>query len=353
MAPLRVYFLGRRQGFLANAKGPFRRTRIENSRRGEAEAFHESPDLVRTWSIQDADIVYVRNKPQHTTRFMARQIRRRLRRAPGTYVVNPIEAFETIQAKDATFEAWRRMGIACPEHAVWEPELAIDELVERARSFLDRHGEAYLRTNNEEGGKGLCWVAAGTTEAELRGTIEAVRGRALARRASSAKLLAVERIRPAPGHVNRIHRAHVYEDEILSGYALASPRPIVHARDLRVEDTGAFVAANREFAGVVARQELRREILRAARALGCNIGAVEFFVRDGSLVFLELNPMWGGRHCFGDDAFMRHLAEHQTQLSPEIPNVYQWLDFESYYRKLFADIHRHARARLGRESAAA
>lgn len=49
---------------------------------------------------------------------------------------------------------------------------------------------------------------------------------------------------------------------------------------------------------------LEPEILKAVASLGCNLGAIEFFIENNKPIFMELNPMWGGHasiNGFGDD----------------------------------------------------
>ena len=49
---------------------------------------------------------------------------------------------------------------------------------------------------------------------------------------------------------------------------------------------------------------LEPEILKAVASLGCNLGAIEFFIENNKPIFIELNPMWGGH----DELIRQHIS---------------------------------------------
>ena len=66
------------------------------------------------------------------------------------------------------------------------------------------------------------------------------------------------------------------------------------------------------------------QITRESEALGCNIGAVEFFLTNDEPIFLEFNPMWGGNASkvgFGPKELRNYLDENRSTLEKKIPKV--------------------------------
>ena len=86
------------------------------------------------------------------------------------------------------------------------------------------------------------------------------------------------------------------------------------------------------------------EILKAVDSLGCNLGAIEFFIENNKPIFIELNPMWGGHASikgFGDKHMQSYLIDNRVALEERIPNVYNFMDYRPYYKKLYDYIHQH------------
>ena len=80
------------------------------------------------------------------------------------------------------------------------------------------------------------------------------------------------------------------------------------------------------------------------KILGNNIGGVEFFLINNEPCFIELNPMWGGpagRGGFGNIEFKNYINSNKTKLYNQIPNIYDWLDYKNYYKKIYEIINQH------------
>jgi len=108
---------------------------------------------------------------------------------------------------------------------------------------------------------------------------------------------------------------------------------------MRINDAKSFVSANKEFKDIL--PLIKDDLIKAVNVLGCNIGALEFFIVDGQPCFLELNPIWGGhasRGGFGDKEMMKYLDSNKDELITDIPNIYRWLDYKSYYTKMYSII---------------
>jgi hypothetical protein len=116
---------------------------------------------------------------------------------------------------------------------------------------------------------------------------------------------------------------------------------------MRINDAKSFVSANKEFQDIL--PTIKEDLIKAVKVLGCNIGALEFFIIDGRPCFLELNPIWGGhasRGGFGDKEMMEYLDSNKDKLIAEIPNIYRWLDYKSYYTKMYSIIRDYYRDSL-------
>ena len=67
-------------------------------------------------------------------------------------------------------------------------------------------------------------------------------------------------------------------------------------------------------------------------------------MKNNEPVFLELNPMWGGHasiNGFGDNNMQSFLIDKRRNLENRIPNIYNFMDYRLYYKKLYEHIHEH------------
>ena len=142
-----------------------------------------------------------------------------------------------------------------------------------------------------------------------------------------------------PDNLHKLYRVHILFDKILSYYVTTSTRNEFHNIDMRMSDIKPFIRANKEFENSI--PNIKNELINAVKVLGCNIGALEFFIVNEKPCFLELNPIWGGhasRKGFGDAEMMSYINTNKNNLINEIPNIYKWLDYEEYYRRMYSRI---------------
>ena len=93
--------------------------------------------------------------------------------------------------------------------------------------------------------------------------------------------------------------------------------------------------------GKAQKEPADNQIIQAVHSLGCNLGAIEFFVVNNSLYFLELNPIWHGhasREGFGSKEFQNYIMLNKKSLIKKIPNIYNWLDYPEFYRTMYMNI---------------
>ena len=54
--------------------------------------------------------------------------------------------------------------------------------------------------------------------------------------------------------------------------------------------------------------------------------------------------MWGGHasiNGFGDDQMRSYLNDNRGTLEKRIPNIYNFMDYRPYYKRLYELIHQH------------
>lgn len=333
--PTRIAFIGRKQGTDHRRAGQFLGGwTLERPRKGE-EAGLAASGLEKTDDLTGADLVYVRINPERVNRRALKRVRRAEARVPaGTAIINSSTHFERYADKAQCFTRWREAGLPCPRFHIDSPWVPQRRLVDTLSPLLRQYQGLYLRTSNEDSGKGIHYLPADSTASDIKRAIRHLRWRSLTNKVSQSRLMAVEPIdtRTASG-LAHVFRAHVAGDTILGGYALVGPGPVVHARDVSVAHWDAFVQQNATFQDIIQTPELRRQIILACQVLGAQVGAVEFFQTQQGLCFLELNPMWGGHHRFGDEAFMAHLNRNSDL--PELAQVRHWLNATAYYTHLY------------------
>ena len=108
---------------------------------------------------------------------------------------------------------------------------------------------------------------------------------------------------------------------------------------MRIKDVDPFISSNENFKSLI--PDIKDDLIKAVFSLGCNIGALEFFLINKKPYFLELNPIWGGhasRYGFGDEEMMNYIYSNKNILSKKVPNIYQWLDYKSYYAMMYSTI---------------
>ena len=161
------------------------------------------------------------------------------------------------------------------------------------------------------------------------------------RKRSSTRIMAVEYISTHdPDKLIDLYRVHICLGKIISYYAVTSKLNVFHSIDMNYEDLNRFILINENLPSKISKIESK--ILLSAKVLGCNVGAVEFFLINDEPVFLEFNPMWGGNASklgFGPKKFRNHLEKNRSSLESRIPNIYQFTDYQLYYKSLYKGIH--------------
>jgi len=343
----KIYFIGRKQGF---GKRRWRLSHIENRRMDETKGLKAAHDsIIQTRFISSADSIWVRVRPEFTTDKEVERIDRRLKPYRNSKtIINDVAFFHNYDSKDRTFELWKNKGIPCPEFlslSLSEAENNIEATIAKIKKFVDKNGKVFMRTNNETAANGMCLL---DKESSVEFIVEKMQD--LVQRCKNfidtrkdTRIVLVEFIKPdkKDGNID-LYRVHLLLGNILSYYAVTAKLDIFHNCDMDARDLDRFIDLNRSISKIV--EKHKDIILEAAEVLGCNLGAVEFFVKDGRPVFLEFNPMWGGQASkvgFGNAQIQDYLFENREDLIEQIPNIYSFLDYKNYYKTLFESIHNY------------
>ena len=292
MSHPRIYFIGLHQGF---RKKKFRdHYRIERRRRHESEAAVFTGGLRQTFKISEADVIFCRNIPERTSD----QDVERMESKIATYrdsrlVVNDIKSFYAGDLKDESYSLWKGAGLLVPNHIILsDPKLARSQV----ETFQKNFARIILRTNNESGGDGLVIIEPDADEKLITSTLEKLfdRVESAKKNRKHSRVMAVEFVETTTrSGFSEAYRAHVVFDKVLSFYGVGAQKREIHYRDASLEEYGYFVELNLKLHALMDDPLFRKQIIDGVSILGNNLGAIDFLIKDGQPVFLELNPLWG------------------------------------------------------------
>lgn len=341
MKPLKIYFLGRRSGHGLFKFFPWV---VENTRRDELKGLLNAEGISQTGNISSADILFFRNKPEKTSDELITKLKERIQVFQSRcLIINNIHSFYNYDSKNNAFAIWKDENIPVPDFKII-PDVS-EKSIHRIIEFSKKSGKIFLRTNNETGSKGMKLITTENSFEDVRKIVENLFNRVTRNKSFriDSKVMAVEFIdaRVESGHLD-LYRAHVLGDKIISYYVVTSPKDTFHNQDMTMDDLERFININEQF-GIRINDDriFRQKIINAVKVLGCNIGGIEFLLKEGEPVFLEHNPMWGGRASregFGQLPFQAYLVEHKKDLQHRIPLLFKWLDYPVYYQSLYEGI---------------
>lgn len=347
MARTKIHFIGRKQGVGIRR---FRLSHLENRRRYEVHGLRDaSQSIIQTRWIKNADVIWVRVRPEHTTDRQRHLIEIRLKNIRGQIpVINDVNVFNNYDCKDQTLQIWGEKSVSCPLFMKINLEKNSDDFksaVKDISQFIDQHKSIFLRTNNETASLGMYILTKTSTKDEINIALKSLVTRCQTQRKkrSSISIMATQFIKSDNNSdYQDLYRAHVLFGKILSFYVVTSKKTIFHNIDMEESDIHRFINLNESLCKTM--PTLKKEILDAVSTLGCNLGAIEFFLVKGKPIFIEVNPMWGGHasiHGFGNDKMQAHLIKNRKKLEYRIPNIYNFMDCRDYYRKLYEFIDQH------------
>ena len=325
---------------------------MENRRPFEAIGLLDANNSIhQVRSINNADIIWLRVRPEFTTDSERKKIEKRIHSRRGnTHIINDISIFDNYDCKDTTFSIWKDNNINCPDFLSFTlDDLArsFDKCINNVQAFIRKHSKVIIRTNNETGGNGMYILESKCSKKEIIDvlTILRIRCKTFIRKRSSTRIMCVQFINSDnPDELIDLYRVHISHGKIISYYAVTSRLDVFHSIDMNIDDKNKFISINEYLCSNIS--DMEQKILPTAEALGCNIGAVEFLLKNNEPVFIEFNPMWGGNASklgFGPEELRNYLENNRDSLENRIPNIYQFTDYQHYYKSLYEGIHNYYR----------
>ena len=330
----KIAFIGRKQGI---QKWNFNQRGLERARLQEEEAL-----LSSDWQIVDipetADLVQVRLNPEQTSAKTLHKVLKVIDRLDNKIrVINHPQFFHYYAEKHQSYQQWQAAGLQTIPHQLWSFWLPVNEQIHQIKKFLEQ-GPAYFRTHNEDSGKGIIYLRGQESDTELKKIIYRLRWRSLTNRVSGSQALITREIRQDSA-VSRVFRVHMLGGKAIGGYALVSPKKVIHAADLDLKYRDPFVVANQELCSWMQDPHWLNLWQKAMQSLHLDSGALEFFCLNNQPIFLEANPMWGGKHRLGSAEFMQWLTSEEAKpLEEQIPNVFNWLDANRFYQTFWREL---------------
>ena len=111
--------------------------------------------LERTHFINNADILFFRNRGATTTDKVASSLLKRV--DEKKLIINDVRSFLNYDSKDRAFKIWNENKLQCPDYISFSLDRinADTNIIEKIYKFYDRYNKILLRTNNETGSEGL------------------------------------------------------------------------------------------------------------------------------------------------------------------------------------------------------
>ena len=343
---MNLYFIGRYSGYGPYKLFPFIK---ENFRPGELDGINKTNTLKITTSIKNADILFFRNKPEKTTDKQIQILSDRINNYKDhCTIVNPINSFYNYDSKDNAYQLWLDNNLNAPEFKAFtinQIKNNKDDVIQCIKEFVNDKGKIFLRTNNQTGSKGMYLInysdSIDKIEKKLDKIISSVY--TMIRERKDTRIIAVKFMDTIDsGGYQKLYRAHVVGNKVICFYIVSSQKSEFHCKDMVMDDMDSFLEINHNFGNQIKNEpSVHNQIVKAVHSLGCNLGAIEFFVINNSIYFLELNPIWHGhasREGFGSVEFQNYINANKKSLIEKIPNIYNWLDYSEFYKKMYMEI---------------
>ena len=341
---VKLFFIGRKHGVIPFRARPWK---LERQRQDELGGFNAARELTRTYSPGDADVIFVRNSQDYTGPTDVENIEKRIGRfRTEKLILNDIKYFQQYNSKDITFSIWKKNGLSIPAFKTLDVNDSEHAITEEVLNFLSEFPCTILRTTNDESGLGMFFLHQEMSREQVTGKVK----ECLAcisknkERKPDSRIMAVEYIGDSRSdEYQYLCRAYCVGDQIVCTRCISGKQNNVHAKSMCAEDFGEFVTVNETLTPQFYEEPFRSQILKAVDCLGPGMTAIDFIYRDGTIYFLEINPMWGGGSKYGDEAFMSLLKKNQPNLEQRIPDIYKLLDGNAFYQSFYEAVRDYSR----------
>ena len=341
---LKIFFIGRRHGVIPFKARPWK---LEKQRYGELEGFNAARGIVRTYSPARADVIFVRNMQEYTLQKDIENIEKRIGKfRADKLILNDIAYFRNYNSKDITFSIWQKNGTPIPAFEVLDICDSEQNLVKAVTEFLALHRCTILRTTNDESGLGMFFLDSDMNQEQITEKVRECRAHVNENKGfrSDSGIMLVEYIGDCRGsRYQYLCRAYCVGPHIVSARCVTGKAHNLHAKSMQPEDFEEFVEMNATLVTRFKQEPFRSQILKAVDCLGVKMTAIDFLYQDDGIVFLEVNPMWGGGYSYGNQAFMSLLKQNRPSLENRIPNIYQLIDGVPFYQSFYEAIGEYTR----------
>ena len=221
----KIYFIGQKQGVGIHR---IRLGNLENRRPFESNGLLDAnKSIYQVRSINNADVIWVRVRPEFTTDNERNKIEKRIRRFRGnTHIINDIAIFDNYDCKDRTFSIWKEQNVNCPNFISFtlnDITKNFNKCVNDTQLFLQNHTKVILRTNNETGGNGMYILESNSSKKEIVDilTLLKVRCSKFMSKRNSTRVMVVQFVSTkGPDGIIDLYRAHIAFGKIISYYAV-------------------------------------------------------------------------------------------------------------------------------------
>jgi glutathione synthase/RimK-type ligase-like ATP-grasp enzyme len=305
-----------------------------------------------THTIEDADIIWFRYKPEALSEDNISKYRDILEKHKDKIILNHIDSFKSYDSKDRCFKIWK-------DNKLTTPDCIVVENFEDIQKMLKKNKKICLRSNNESGGIYLNIIDNTMGENYIKeiynNLIDACKrqikgidyrdhlgGNARGPRPDT-KIIAVEFLKLPK--IKHLHRVYVVADKVVGGYSLASESDNIHWLSQTFENIDEFIKANIRLGELCKDKDFCKEMTLAVSSLNIQIGAVEFFEINGKYYLIEVNPSWGtpsiishtriwsdiGGFNYGDPRIRPYMIENREKFKEKAWPLYEHNELVSYY----------------------
>jgi hypothetical protein len=305
----------------------------KHSRRFEIQGFECSAAVRRVRRAGQAELIYMRNIPEHTSDRRRAALERSLASYPHARVLNHPDMLSLNGCKEQAFAIWQSMGLSTPQYQVCET-------AEDVVRFASSTPQLLIRRNNAEAGQDTELLEQPSRQTiedaflRIRRTLSTTgrRGR------SDSKVVAIQLLDTRGEHqLHRLYRAFIVGARVIGGYALVSKSCLVKADRAAFDDDQAvqmFFDENARLEALLDNPGFNEKLVGATKAVGADLACIDFVPVGNELFFLEANPLWGPAPVWGGGA--RSLYEANPELwHRRVPRYCQWMDRITFYRRLY------------------
>lgn len=241
-------------------------------------------------------------------------------------IINSIDNLLLLSSKEQAFDLWKANGVPCPDY------IEITSLEQLNIKLTER--PCCLRMNNLAGMAQSFFfskpLASVKTYDHLRLACEQRK-----KTRPDTRLLCVDLIKNQSDE-HLLFRTFMVGKTAINSYAYGGKWKIANDRYFIDLDPDYFIRHNQILCEKL--PNILPVLYRAMEAVNCDIGAIDYILTEQGPVLLEINPFWGmGFMAFPfNPVLQKRVREEREQLIKIIPNVYDRMDLDSFWRSFYS-----------------